>query len=97
MTGKQRRHLRAIAHSLKPILNLGKQGLSQQIKNEIKAQLMDHELIKLKVLDTCPLTKKECAEKLSLDTEIEVVQIIGKTLLLFSQNPEDPKIKLTTL
>jgi len=94
MNGKQRRLLRAIAHSMKPILNLGKQGLSQQIKNEIKEQLEDHELIKIKVLDTCPLTKKECAEKLSFDSEIEVVQIIGKTLLLFSQNQEDPKIKL---
>ena len=71
--------------------------VTDNIKNEIKSQLMDHELIKLKILDTCPLTKKECADKLSLDTEIEVVQIIGKTLLLFSQNPEDPKIKLITL
>ena len=96
MTGKQRRHLRAIAHSLKPILNLGKQGLSRQVKKEIKSQLMDHELIKLKVLDACPLTKKECAEKLSLENEIEVVQIIGKTLLLFSQHPDESKIKFTT-
>jgi len=96
MTGKQRRHLRAIAHSIKPVLNLGKHGLSKQIKKEIKAQLIDHELIKLKVLDACPLTKKECAEKLSIDADIEVVQIIGKTLLLFSQNPDDPKIQFTT-
>ena len=97
MTGKQRRHLRSIAHSIKPVLNLGKQGLSKQIRKEIKAQLTDHELIKLKVLDACPLTKNECAEKLSEDTDIEIVQIIGKTLLLFSQHPEDPKIKFTTL
>ena len=96
MTGKQRRYLRAIAHSIKPVLNLGKQGLSKQIKKEIKAQLMDHELIKIKVLDACPLTKKECAENLSIDTEVEVVQIIGKTLLLFCQNPDAPKIKFTT-
>ena len=95
MTGKQRRYLRAIAHSIKPVLNLGKQGLTKQIIKEIESQLMDHELIKLKVLDACPLTKNECAENLSINTEIEVVQIIGKTLLLFCQNPDDPKIKLT--
>ena len=93
MTGKQRRYLRSIAHSLKPVLNLGKQGLSKENSCEIKAQLFDHELIKLKVLDNCPLTKKECAEKLSADDQIEVVQIIGKTLLLFSENPEKSKIK----
>jgi len=96
MTGKQRRHLRSIAHSIKPVLNLGKQGLSKKIRKEIKAQLKNHELIKLKVLDACPLTRSECAEKLSIDTEIEVVQIIGKTLLLFSQNLDEPKIKFTT-
>jgi RNA-binding protein YhbY len=37
--------------------------------------------------------KKECAEEISKQTEIEVVQVIGKTLVLFSQHPEDPRIK----
>ena len=95
MTGRQKRHLRALAHPLKPIVNLGKQGLSRETKREIESQLLDHELIKCKVLDSCPLSKKECAEEISTMTEIEVVQIIGKTLILFSPHPEDPKIKLT--
>ena len=93
MTGRQKRHLRALAHPLKPIVNLGKQGLSRETKREIESQLLDHELIKCKVLDSCPLSKKECAEEISTMTEIEVVQIIGKTLILFSPHPEDPKIK----
>ena len=91
MNGKQRRHLRAIGHSLKPSLNLGKHGLSEQMKKEIISQLSDHELIKLKVLDTCPLSQKECAEMLSNEKLIEVVQIIGKTLLLFCKNEESQK------
>ena len=95
MTGRQKRHLRALAHPLKPIVNLGKQGLSSETKREIESQLLDHELIKCKVLDSCPLSKKECAEEISTMTEIEVVQIIGKTLILFSPHPEDPKIKFT--
>ena len=95
MTGRQKRHLRALAHPLKPIVNLGKQGLSLETKREIESQLLDHELIKCKVLDSCPLSKKECAEEISTMTEIEVVQIIGKTLILFSPHPEDPKIKFT--
>ena len=95
MTGRQKRHLRALAHALKPIVNLGKQGLSLETKREIESQLLDHELIKCKVLDSCPLSKKECAEEISTMTEIEVVQIIGKTLILFSPHPEDPKIKFT--
>ena len=95
MTGRQKRHLRALAHPLKPIVNLGKQGLSRETKREIESQLLDHELIKCKVLDSCPLSKKECAEEISTMTEIEVVQIIGKTLILFSPHPEDPKIKFS--
>ncbi|MEC9360845.1 MAG: ribosome assembly RNA-binding protein YhbY [SAR324 cluster bacterium] len=95
MTGRQKRHLRALAHPLKPIVNLGKQGLSRETKREIESQLLDHELIKCKVLDSCPLSKKECAEEISTMKEIEVVQIIGKTLILFSPHPEDPKIKFT--
>ena len=95
MTGRQKRHLRALAHPLKPIVNLGKQGLSRETKREIESQLLDHELIKCKVLDSCPLSKKECAEEISTMKEIEVVQIIGKTLILFSPHPEDPKIKFS--
>jgi len=95
MTGRQKRHLRALAHPLKPLVNLGKQGLSRETRREIESQLLDHELIKCKVLDSCPLSKKECAEEISTMKEIEVVQIIGKTLILFSPHPEDPKIKFT--
>lgn len=93
MTGKQKRYLRALAHPLKPLVNLGKQGLSPETRREIESQLLDHELIKCKVLDSCPLSKKECAEEISKQTEIEVIQVIGKTLVLFSPLLEDSKIK----
>lgn len=91
MTGKQKSKLRAIGQSLKPSINLGKQGLSKHVKNEIKAQLSVHELIKLKVLDTCPLSKYECAERLSKEKLFEIVQIIGKTFLLSCQDKEISK------
>ena len=93
MTGKQKRHLRSLAHPLKPLVNLGKQGLSPETRREIESQLLDHELIKCKVLDSCPLSKKECAEEISKQTEIEVIQVIGKTIVLFSPLLEDSKIK----
>ena len=96
MTGKQKRHLRALAHPLKPLVNLGKQGLSPETRREIESQLLDHELIKCKVLDSCPLSKKECAEEISKQTEIEVIQVIGKTIVLFSPLLEDSKIKFTS-
>ena len=96
MTGKQKRHLRTMAHTLKPVVNLGKHGLSPEIKNEIDSQLLEHELIKLKVLDSCPISKKECADILMHGNSLEVVQIIGKTLTLYCPHPEEPKIELTS-
>ena len=97
MTGKQKRHLRSIAHALKPLVNLGKNGLSPETKNEIDAQLLDHELIKLKVLDSCPISKKECADTLTQKSSLEVVQIIGKTITLYCPHPEEPKIQLPSV
>ena len=96
MRGTQKRHLRTMAHSLKPVVILGKYGLSSEIKNEIRAQLLEHEIIKLKVLDNCPLSKEECANVLKQEKSLEVVQIIGKTLTLYCPHPEEPKIELTS-
>ena len=94
MTGKQKRHLRTIAHTLKPVVNLGKRGLSNETKNEIDSQLFEDELIKLKVLDSCPISKKECADLLKQENSLAVIQIIGKTLTLYCPHPEEPKIEL---
>ena len=96
MTGRQKRYLRALAHPLKPLVNLGKNGLSPENKREVETLLLDHELIKIKVLDSCPLSKKECANAVSRIKGLEVVQVIGKTLVLFSPHPDDPGIKLPT-
>ena len=97
MTGKQKRHLRTMAHSLKPVVHLGKFGLSRETKKEIDTQLLEHELIKLKFLDSCPISKKECADLLKQENSLEVVQIIGKTLTLYSPHPEEPKIELPSV
>ena len=94
MNGKQKRHLRTMAHFLKPVVNLGKHGLSPETRNEIDTQLLEHELIKLKVLDSCPISKKECVNLLTYENSLEVVQIIGKTLTLYCPHPEEPKIEL---
>ena len=96
MTGKQKRYLRVLAHPLKPVVNLGKQGLSRETRREIETQLLEHELIKLRVLDNCPLTKKECADELFRAKGLEVVQVIGKILVLYCPFPEEPEIELPT-
>ena len=54
MTGKQKRYLRSLAHSLKPVVQIGKQGLSRETLIQIEKQLDDHELIKVRVLEASP-------------------------------------------
>ncbi|MCH2294321.1 MAG: YhbY family RNA-binding protein, partial [SAR324 cluster bacterium] len=60
MTGKQKRYLRSLAHSLKPVVQIGKQGLSRETLVQIEKQLDDHELIKGRVLEASPQDHREC-------------------------------------
>ena len=92
MTGKQRRALRALAHSLKPLFQLGKNGLSDQFLDQLNTTLLQHELIKLKVLENAPNTPRECAKILEEQPALEVIQTIGRTIILYRPHPEDPKI-----
>ena len=92
MTGKQRRALRSLAHSLKPLLQLGKNGLSDQFLDQLNTALLQHELIKLKVLENAPNTPRECAKILEEQPALEVIQTIGRTIILYRPHPEDPQI-----
>ena len=94
MTGKQRRALRALAHSLKPLLQLGKHGPSDQFLEQLDTALLQHELIKLKVLENAPNTPQESAKILEAQPELDVIQVIGHTIVLYRPHPEDPKITL---
>ena len=94
MTGKQRRALRALAHSLKPLLQLGKNRLSDQFLEQLNTALLQHELIKLKVLENAPNTPRESAKILEAQPELDVIQVIGRTIVLYRPHPEDPQIIL---
>ena len=60
--GKQRRHLRALAHHLTPLVKIGKDGLGAGVVAAVKQALLDHELIKVKVLGGAPLDRHEAAD-----------------------------------
>ena len=97
LTGKQARYLRGLGHHLKPIAMLGKEGISDNIIAAVNAVLDAHELIKVKVGNGCPVDRKEAAEILAAKTFSAEVQVIGKTILLFRENPDRDaanKIKL---
>ena len=94
LTGKHKRHLRALAHPLKPVVQIGKSGLNAGMQKQIDRQLLDHELIKVSILESSPLDHRQCARELEADDTLELVQVIGKTLVLFRPNHDKPIIQL---
>jgi RNA-binding protein len=94
LSGKQRRHLRALGHALSPVAHIGKDGLSEPFVAAVDQALTDHELIKVKLLETAALDRHEAADTLASRTDSEVAQVLGNTILLYRARPEDPAISL---
>lgn len=92
MTGKQRRHLRALAHKLDPIVQVGKGGLDAGLVAAVDQALTDHELIKVKVGEAAGLDRHTAADQLASQTQSEVAQVLGNIVILYRADPEEPKI-----
>lgn len=93
LTGKQKRHLRAVGHSLKPVIMVGKGEINEALIKETGDALTFHELIKVKILESCLLDRHQVAADLAEACQAEVTQILGRTILLYRQAKE-PKIEL---
>ncbi len=97
LTGRQRRFLRSRGHHLTPVAHIGHQGISEAVLRSIEDVLTAHELIKVKLGRNCPLPKKEAARTAARLTGAELVQLIGKTILLYRENKElraDQRLRL---
>jgi RNA-binding protein len=94
LTGKQRRHLRALGHDLDPVVQLGKQGLTEAVVAAVDEALERHELVKVRLGTECPDGREEVAERLGPAVKGEVAQILGRTLLLYRRHPKEAKIQL---
>lgn len=93
LTSKQRAALRGIASTYETILQIGKSGVSDTLIHQVQDALRKRELIKLHVLDNCPLDAREAASELAEATGSEVVQVIGSRFVLFLRNPKAPVVK----
>jgi RNA-binding protein len=94
LPGKQLRYLRSLAHALKPVVQLGKQGFSAAVSLQIDQALTDHELIKVKIGGECPDKIPDVAKSASEKLGAHVAQTIGATLVLYRRHPQEPKIQL---
>lgn len=88
LDGKQKRFLRGLASKEKAVFQIGKEGLSDNLYNGIRDYLDVHELVKVSVLKSCDLDMNEIAIELCARTNSELVQKIGKTVVLFRQSKD---------
>lgn len=94
LDGRQRRHLRALAHHQKAIVQIGGQGLTPGVVQALDAALDRHELVKVRVASEAPTTLAELGAELALKTRSALAQTLGRTLLLYRPHPKKPRIVL---
>ena len=96
MTSKDRAYLRSLATNIEPIFQIGKNDLTEEIVEEYIEALSKRELMKVQVLQNSNLTAKEAAAFIESHSEITVVQVIGKVLVLYLPAEEEKYQKYST-
>ena len=95
LTSKQRAYLKSLAMELDPIILLGKASLTTEKEKNVDEALAKRELVKVGVLKNCDDDPREIAETLAEHTRSEVVQVIGKKIVLYRQGKDkNRKIEL---
>lgn len=93
LSNKQIKFLKGLAHHLDPVVQVGKEGFTESVLDTVDRELKNHELIKVKMGQNCPIDKKD-AEKVVTDAVSCVfVQLIGKTLIFYRPNINKAKDK----
>lgn len=95
LRGKQKRYLRAQANHLSPIFSVGKNGLTQAWLDQLDGALDRRELIKVSLQQNTDVTLDETDDFIEKNTDIQVVQKIGRILLLFKQSANEKQRDLS--
>jgi RNA-binding protein len=93
LTGRQRKALRALAHNLEPVVQVGQGGISAGVVQAIEAALLAHELIKVRLHQ--PVDKKASAQELAHTVGAVLCGLVGHTVILYRPHPETPRIRLS--
>ena len=94
MTSKQRAYLKSLAMNMDPIINVGKSSLTPEVTEAVAEALNKRELVKISVLKNCIDDPREIANAIAERTKSEVVQVIGKKIVLYKKPKKDAKIIL---
>ncbi len=88
LTSKQKAFLRKEAHHLDPVVRVGKDGYSEELIKSILEAITNRELMKVKILQNSDENKDDFITKLTEDTLVQIVGVIGRTIILYKQNEE---------
>ena len=94
MTSKQRAYLKGLAMNIEPIFQIGKYGLTPEVTEAVRETFNTRELVKIAVLKNCLDDPKQIAGMLADRTGAQVVQVIGKKIILYKESKEHKKIEL---
>lgn len=94
LSNPQKRHLRSLAHSLKPVVMIGQHGIRDSVLEELGVALDAHELIKVRVSAEDREDRANMIQQLISASGAELVQTIGHIAVLFRRNTKKPKIAL---
>ncbi|AIQ63094.1 RNA-binding protein [Paenibacillus stellifer] len=94
LTGKQKRYLRSLAHHLDSVFQVGKGGVNDQLIRHIEEAIEKRELMKISVLNNCAEDPKEIGGELAEQSGSELVQVIGKTIVLYKESRDNKTIEL---
>ncbi len=94
LSGRQRSFLRALAHTLEPVVQIGRLGTTPAVIAQVDAALSTHELIKIRVGRECPDSLVDAGAAIEAATGSAVVQLIGRTLVVYRARPKRPTLVL---
>ena len=94
LTGRQRTHLRGLAHALSPAVPTWTDGVTDAVIAEVDAALEARELVKVRLHD--PEDKRQAARELAARTDSETCGLVGHTVILYRPHPDKPRIVVPT-
>lgn len=94
MTSKQRAYLKGLAMNIEPVFQIGKYGLTPEVTEAVRETFNTRELVKIGVLKNCMEDPKQMAGMLADRTGAQVVQVIGKKIVLYKESKDHKKIEL---
>jgi len=94
LTNNQKKHLRSLAHDLRPIVMVGQHGLSDAVLAELESTMTKHELLKIKVRASDRVEKQEIVDKILSFSKAALVHVIGGVLVIYRPFDENPSIIL---